>query len=86
MKITVSKNIDDVDIVFFEGYTDESGIIERISLPAPKLDENNLDVPKLITYDVLATYPEEGFNQIYKVIMYENVCVIQNIIVNYLSL
>ena len=35
LKIVVSKEIDDDIIIFFEGYTDESGLIERISLHHP---------------------------------------------------
>lgn len=79
LKITVSKEIDNNKIVFFEGYTDESGVIEKIELPAPKININNLDIPNRIMYDVRAEYPQDNINNLYLVSIYDNVYVIQNI-------
>lgn len=79
LKITVSKIIDNNNIIFFEGYTNRSGIIEKISLPAPKLNTDNLDIPSNTTYEIKAEYPEDNISRIYRVNIYENVYVIQTI-------
>ena len=79
LKVIITTKIEDKDFVFFEGVTNESGIIDNISLPAPKLDANNLDVPKKTTYEIRATYLPNNVNLVYEVNMYENVFVIQNI-------
>lgn len=80
LNIIVSKNIDNNNVIFFEGKTNSSGIIEKITLPTPKLDQNNLDKPSSTTYDIEATYQNE--TKIYKVNMYENVYVLQEININ----
>lgn len=79
LKVLVSTEYDNNNIVFFEGETNESGIIEKITLPAPKLITDNLDVPNKTTYEILATYAPEKLNKVFKVNMYEDVCVVQNI-------
>ena len=79
LKIIVSTEYDNNNIIFFEGTTNESGLIEKISLPAPKLIADNLDVPRKTTYNILATYEPEDLNKVYKVNMYEDICVVQNI-------
>ena len=79
LKIVVSTIIDNNNVIFFEGYTDESGLIEKISLPAPKLVSDNLDVPNKTTYDIQATYAPDNVISMFKVNMYENICVVQNI-------
>lgn len=79
LRVVVSTIIDNNKVIFFEGSTNSSGIIGGISLPAPKLDPNNLDAPNKTTYEIQATYTPDNITQIYKVNMYENVSVIQNI-------
>ena len=79
LNIVVSKVIDNNNVVFFEGKTDESGLIEKISLPAPKIVTDNLDVPDKTTYEIQATYVPDNVVSIFKVNMYENICVVQNI-------
>ena len=79
LRVVVSTTIDNNKVIFFEGSTNSSGIIGGISLPAPKLDPNNLDAPNKTTYEIQATYTPDNITQIYKVNMYENVSVIQNI-------
>ena len=78
LKVIVSKNIENDKIIFFEGLTNSSGIIENITLPAPSLNESDLVKPNNITYDIEATY-ESGSKYTYQVYIYENVYVIQNI-------
>ena len=82
LNIIISKNIDNNNVIFFEGATNSSGIIERITLPTPELDPNNLDKPNGTTYDITATYKSDNISRIYKVNMYENVYVVQDINVN----
>ena len=79
VKIIVSKKIGNNIIVFFEGTTDASGLINNINLPAPKLNNNNLDVPKTTSYDIKAQIDSSSSSFLYKVDMYDNICVVQNI-------
>lgn len=81
LKIVISKIIDNNNVIFFEGYTDESGLIEEISLPAPALNIDNLIKPLKTTYDIKASYLPDNIMQTYSVNIYENICVIQNIII-----
>ena len=77
LKVEVTTNIDSNIVTFFEGYTNESGITDRIILPAPKLNNDNLVAPNTTKYIITTTYNNK--NQVYEVNMYENVCVIQNV-------
>ena len=77
LKITVSTVVDNHKIIFFEGETDASGMIETLSLPTPALNLNNLEVPETITYQVVATMGV--FTQEFFIKMYEGICVVQNI-------
>ncbi len=79
LKIIVSKTIDNNKIIFYEGVTNSSGVIEKIVLPAPKQNQNDLDNPNNITYDINAIYEPDNLNDIYKVNIYENIYVIQRI-------
>lgn len=74
LKIIVSKIIDNINVIFFEGETNESGVIEKIKLPAPKLESDNMDIPKKTSYDIVV---KDDISKKYKVNMYENICVIQ---------
>jgi len=78
LKIVVSITIDDTKIIFFEGYTDASGLISKIALPAPLLS-NNLTIPNTTTYDITSTYLPDNVSEIFNVDMYEGICVVQNI-------
>ena len=75
--ILVSLTYKDEDIIFFDGFTNESGIVEKIKLPTPILDDNNLIKPKKITYVVTVEYKD--FISSYNISMYEGVCTNQNI-------
>ena len=77
VKVTVSTIYENNKIIFFEGYTDSSGLIAKISLPAPSLNMNNLDIPNKRVYEVNAMY--QNINNTYEVNIYENICVLQNI-------
>lgn len=79
LNIVVSTLYKGNNIIFFEGVTNNSGIIEGINLPAPRLDLNNLDAPNKTSYQITATSSQNNINQIYRINMYENISVIQNI-------
>ena len=79
LKIVVTTNIDNYNVIFYEGYTDSSGVISGIMLPAYKLDSDNLNVPLKTVYNVEATYLPENLSMSFKVNIYENVSVVQNI-------
>ena len=76
MNVQVSKDIDGNKVVFFSGVTNESGVIERISLPVPR-SSDNLMMPVLTTYDVNTEYG--GIDRLYKVNVYDDIYVVQNI-------
>lgn len=79
MRVVVSTIYDNNNIIFFEGETDESGLIERISLPTKSLDMNNLSTPEKRVYQIKSTYSKNNFDRTFDVDMYEGVMVIQNI-------
>lgn len=79
IKIVVFKMIDGNNIVFYEGTTDNSGVIEKIILPAPILNNDNLLTPSSTMYEIRATYPEDNLDIIYKVNIYENIYTTQTI-------
>ena len=80
LNITVSKIINNNNVIFYKGKTNSSGIIEKITLPTPRLDPDNLDTPKSTAYEIIATYKNN--NKIYKINMYENIYVVQDININ----
>lgn len=77
VKVVISKIIDNKKVIFYEGITNSSGLIDKVTLPAPKLNSDNLDVPNKTTYDITATY--KNMNKVYKVNIYDGVCVVQSI-------
>lgn len=77
LDVTVSNMIGDTKVIFFNGKTDSSGMIEKISLPAPPDDQSDLEVPVTTIYDVEAVY--DGKEYAYKVNMYNGIFVLQNI-------
>ncbi len=78
LNIVVSTIIDNNNVVFFRGKTDTSGMIPSISLPAPKLEISNLQVPKTTTYKIEA-YKDINNISNFNVDMYDGICVVQNI-------
>lgn len=77
LKILVNKKIDGYNVNFFEGYTNESGIIENIKLPTVKASTDDLVVPKSTSYEIISTY--NNITTTFVVNVYENLYVIQNI-------
>lgn len=58
VNIVISKKFSDMEKVFFEGETDESGIIDGITLPAPSklLSETPENVLPYAEYDISSSY------------------------------
>lgn len=79
LKVVVSKIVDNTNIIFFEGYTDSSGMIDMITLPAPNLNSDNMIKPQNILYDLYATYLPNNYSSKYNIRIYDGVCVLQNI-------
>lgn len=77
LKVVVSKVLGNSKVVFYSGVTDESGAIESISLPTPVVSNDDEVVPLSQNYDLEATY--ENQKLIYKIKMYSNISVNQNI-------
>ena len=77
LKVIVSKILDNERVVFFSGTTDESGVIESITLPTPLVSSNDEVIPSSQDYDIEATY--ENQRLLYKITMYSNISVNQNI-------
>ena len=83
VRIVISKIIDNFEFVFFEGVTDESGLIERIPLPTPILNTDDTIVPSKQTYELTATYEKDNIKKTYEINMYDGICVVQNINIVY---
>ena len=81
VKITVSKILDNTKIIFFEGVTDTSGMIQQISLPAPKRNNDNLEAPLYTTYQINAINPIDNVSSVYSVNIYDDIVVLQNIVI-----
>jgi hypothetical protein len=77
LKIEVSTIISNTKYIFYEGLTDNSGLIEEITLPAPKKDPDNLEVPSSTVYQVLAT--KENIKESFDINIYDGISVIQTI-------
>lgn len=77
LEVKVSRIIDNQKIIFFDGKTDQSGLISNIVLPTPAVNANDEVVPLSSQYEVSARY--NGDNLVFKVVMYEGISVLQNI-------
>lgn len=55
VNILIEKEVENETLNFYDGVTDESGIIENITLPAPKID--NTDIPSYATYVLIVNHP-----------------------------
>ena len=75
--VIVSKIINNRKVIFYKGETDNSGLISSIALPTPKVSSDDEVVPSSQDYDITAIYNSD--NLIYKVKMFSNIQVLQNI-------
>ncbi|MDD4511047.1 MAG: hypothetical protein PHY23_09125 [Oscillospiraceae bacterium] len=77
VRILVAQNFSDLRVLFFDGQTDENGMIASIRLPAPPLAEslNSKDPKPGAVYHVYATHP--GFApQHYEIEIFDGVTAI----------
>ena len=81
LKVVVSTISGDNKIIFYEGETDESGMIKELFLPAPAANDNDLVVPTATTYSIETTYVPDNKIQSFPINMYDGVCVVQNIVI-----
>ena len=77
LKIVVSKEIGNYNVIFFEGLTDISGSIGPIILPTPPTNKDNMVIPQFTIYKITATYNGKCYD--YEVSMYDGIQVLQNI-------
>lgn len=81
INITISKMLNGNKVVFYEGVTNDSGIIDGIILPTRSMPDDVNDVSDInfTTYDLEANYQEYNMNKLYDVSIFDNVKVIQPI-------
>lgn len=77
LKVVVSKEIENYNVIFYEGVTNISGLIEKISLPTPPKENDDLIAPKNTTYKITTLYNNREYT--YVVNMYDGIYVVQNI-------
>lgn len=86
LEVTISKKIGNNTIIFYEGKTDESGMINGITLPAPIKVKTNEDIPEFTKYDLNATYLKTNFKKTYQISVCCGITVVQHInIIPYVS-
>ena len=79
LRVIVSKILDNTKVIFYDGVTNNSGLIERIVLPTPTISDDNQVIPNMITYDIETVYTPDNVSGKYTVNMYENIYAVQNI-------
>ena len=79
LNVTVSKVINGTNVIFFEGVTDNSGVIDGITLPTPILKTDDLIVPNGVNYTINTLYKPDNIKGTYNINMYENVYVVQTV-------
>ena len=71
VEITVSKIIGAYEVVFYEGKTDSSGMINNIILPSPKAIKSDMEVPEFTEYNLIA---KDEANDFYKKYIFSVCC------------
>ena len=77
LEVEVSTEYKENIIIFFKGNTDLSGMIKKLALPTPKITASNLETPEKRIYKITIN----DNNKNYLVNIYENICVLQNILI-----
>lgn len=75
--IVVSKEIGFENVVFFDGYSNSSGVFDSIFLPTSKFNLDNNEIPHSIKYLVSSAF--NGVEKKFFVNVYDGICVVQNI-------
>lgn len=81
VEIEISKIIDGEKVIFYQGVTDDSGIVDQIVLPTkiPKKAVEQASDVIFTTYTVTAKYPDSDLKRVYEVGIFDNIKVIQPI-------
>lgn len=81
VKVIVSKKFSDTDKIFFEGITDESGIIDDIKLPAPskELSEHPSEILPYSNYNFSSQYEQAETDNARSVQIFQGIKTIQPI-------
>ena len=79
VSIVVSKVIGNYDVVFYEGKTDSSGMINNIILPSPRAIQNDMEVPSFTEYQLIAKSEVDDFYKVYNFSVCCGITVIQYI-------
>ncbi len=79
VKVIVSKDFSDMEKIFFEGVTDESGIIDDIKLPAPSrgLSEQPSKILPYSNYNFSAKYNQDEIDTAPSVQIFQGIKTIQ---------
>lgn len=80
-EIYITKEIGDYNVLFFQGVTDSSGIIDNIELPAPGGEYNveTFEMPKSTAYNLVASNDKYKEIKQYNISMFGGVRVLQYI-------
>lgn len=83
VNILIEKEVSNETLDFYDGITDESGVIEDITLPAPKIDDN--DIPKYVSYQLIVKHPNYQGPITYTVPIYSGQKMLQYVVLKPLS-
>lgn len=81
IEITIYKDLGNDKVIFFEGKTNESGIIDNIILPTKDMEDEITGVSDIdfTTYNLVAKYDKYNLEKEYDVSIFDNIKVIQPI-------
>ena len=83
VNILIEKEVSNETLDFYDGKTDESGVIENITLPAPKIDDN--DIPKYVSYQLIVKHPNYQGPTTYTIPIYSGQKMLQYVVLKPLS-
>ncbi len=81
VNIKIYKDFGSDRVIFFDGETNDSGIIDNIILPTKELEKEINEVSDIdfTTYDLVATYSKYDLDKTYDVSIFDDIKVIQPI-------
>lgn len=81
VKVVITKEIEKETVLFYEGYTNSSGIIDPITLPSIKQEKEVESVEDILytTYTLKATHPTTFEVRTFEVSIFDNMKIIQPI-------
>ena len=79
VSVVIFKMIDEYKVIFYEGITDQSGMIDCISLPTPNVGMDDLVVPTSASYYLDIIDDANQINEEYDIKVYDGICTMQNI-------